>query len=564
MTVATLQSADELFEAAAAAWKAGATQDAEAYCRRVLQQNPAHADAWGLLGKVAGRLGNLGLAAAFLGKAVAAAPEDPGHLCRLGVVHLRRNDLPQAAAQFGRALELDPGYSRAYVNLGVVFLNEGRVREAVANFRRGLELQPDDADVHTNLLFALHYLPDPTRTELFELARDWGRRHAQLPEGACPAPPRPPVPDRRLRVGYVSGNFAAHPVGYFLEPVLRAHRRAEVETFCYTNRHTVDHVTQRLRESADHWRSVMHTDDEEAARLVRQDGIDILVDLSGHTSWHRLRLFARKPAPVQVSWMGYFDTTGVSAMDYLLADRFVCPPGDERFYVERIVRLPGCYLCYRPQTELEVGALPSLTQGAVTFGCFNKLAKITPEAIRAWSRILHELPGARLVLRDGGFDHVSVRERVLRQFSDTGVGPERMELHGRSSHQEYLASYGAIDIALDPFPYNGGATTVEALWMGVPVVSLAGERFVSRMGLTHLTAIGLSDLAASTTDEYVAKAIQLAADVPRLSRLRSELRGRVAGSALCDGDRFVAGLEAAYRMMWRSWCLTAASGSGAN
>lgn len=554
MAVIAEPSVDELLQEAKSRWTCGATQEAEALCRRALQRNPTHAEALCLLGRIASRYGNLSIAAAFLTKAVAITPEEPSYHARLGSVYLRQNQLERAAMHCCRALELDPSYSRAYVNLGVVLLNEGRVEEAIVNFRHGLELHPDDADVHTNLLFSLHYLPEATRTELLELAQDWGRRHAPATVESLRRHSNVPDPDRRLRVGYVSGNFAAHPVGYFLEPVLAAHQREAFEVYCYTNRNTVDQVTQRLRQSADYWRNVTDLSDEDAAQLVRQDEIDLLIDLSGHTSWHRLQMFAQKPAPVQASWLGYFDTTGVAALDYLIADRFVCPPGDDQFYTERIVRLPDCYLCYGPQTDLEVGEPPSARQGGVVFGCFNKLAKITPIVIRTWTAILQALPDSRLVLKDSGFEHGSVRVRLLRQFAEAGIDPQRIELRGRSSHQEYLASYGEVDVALDPFPYNGGTTTVEALWMGVPVVTLAGDRFVSRMGLAHLTTIGLGDLVAQAPDDYVQIAVRLAGDQQRLTQLRSELRKRVSNSSLCDRSRFVSGLEAAYRAMWRSWC----------
>jgi len=553
MTTVVDSSADDLYQAALGHWKSGAAAEAEALCRRALQRCPTHAGVLCLLGQIASRGGNLGLAAALLSRAVALAPEEPAYHLRLGIIYLRLNQLPHAVAHFGRALELDPGYRRAYANLGAALLNEGRVPEAVAHFRRGLELHPDDADVHTNLLFSLHYLPGSTRAELFELAREWGKRHA--PSGnAFEAHANLPDPERRLRIGYVSGNFAAHPVGYFIEPVLRAHRRDAFEVFCYTNRHTVDAVTRRLWGYADHWRNLTDLDDAEASRFIRRDGIDLLVDLSGHTSWHRLPVFARKPAPVQASWMGYFDTTGVPAVDYLIGDEFVCPPGDEPFYTERLVRLPGCYLCYAPQTDLEVGPLPLLTSGAPTFGCFNKLAKITPEVIRTWAALLRVLEGSRLVLKDSGLEHASVRERLLGEFASSGIASSRIELQGRSPHRDYLAAYGRIDIALDPFPYNGGTTTVEALWMGVPVVTLAGDRFVSRMGLAHLSTVGLSELVARSTREYVRTTLRLAGDQERLAQLRAGLRARVAASPLCDGPGFIDGLEVAYRRMWRSWC----------
>jgi predicted O-linked N-acetylglucosamine transferase (SPINDLY family) len=304
----------------------------------------------------------------------------------------------------------------------------------------------------------------------------------------------------------------------------------------------------------DHWRTVVGVTDAVLADVVRRDGIDILVDLSGHTGGHRLAMFARKPAPVQVSWAGYFDTTGLEAIDYILLDRYVCPEGDERLYSERVVRLPDGYLCYAPQSTQAVAPLPAPSRGYVTFGCFNKVSKVTPQVVALWSRILHGMPAARLCLKDTALDDRTVCERYTRLFADQGIGSERLTLLGRTPYQEYLETYGQIDIALDPFPFNGGTTTIESLWMGVPVVTLAGDRFVGRMGVSHLSNVGLSELITDSPDVYVQTALRLASDLRGLESIRAGLRGRISTSPLCDGERFTRALERVYRDIWRVWC----------
>jgi len=371
-------------------------------------------------------------------------------------------------------------------------------------------------------------------------------RHANVPD-----------PARRLRIGYVSGDFQEHPVGRILQAVLPAHDPAQVEVFCYATRRCVGPITERIAKAADAWRSVVHLSDEAAAELIRSDQIDVLVDLSGHTAQNRLLALARKPAPVQALWLGYFDTTGMASIDYLFADRYVCPPGDERFYVEKVLRLPHSWFCYSPpDPSPEITPLPMLERGHVTFGCLNNLAKVTPDVVALWGEILGALPDARMCLKYFGFDDPQVREQYAAMFARHGVAADRLTFLGRSPLGEHLATYDGVDVALDPFPYNGGITTLDALWMGAPVVSLAGSRFVGRMGLSILSNVGCPELVASSPDEYVRKAVELAGDPARLVELRASLRDRLAGSPLCDGPGFARGLEAAYRQMWGTWCET--------
>jgi predicted O-linked N-acetylglucosamine transferase (SPINDLY family) len=314
-------------------------------------------------------------------------------------------------------------------------------------------------------------------------------------------------------------------------------------------------MTARLRTCAAEWHEVRDVSDEELARRIREDRIDILFDLAGHTPGNRLPVFARKPAPVQITWLDYVGTTGLSAMDYLLADPRQIPAGAEAFHTEKVLRMPDDYICFDPPVDAPaVGPLPALTGGLVTFGSFNLLTKTSPQSVEIWSRILREVPGSRLMLKNHGFDQPATMARLRRLFSEHAIDPSRIVFQGRSPHAELLAAYNEVDVGLDTLPYNGGLTTCEALWMGVPVVTCPGETFASRHGLAHLTAAGVAETVAADFEDYVRIAVALAGDLPRLSALREGLRGRVGGSALCDGKRFAGYFADVMRGVWRRWC----------
>ena len=487
-------------------------------------------------------------------KAIELDPKAVAAHVNLGVARQSRFELEAAKACFRRVLELDPDNVNALENLGGALMSEGRHAEAEMLLRRVIEIEPSLSEAHSNLLFALHYSLVHDREALLREAKLWGQQHADPLAKDIRPHVNVPDPDRRLRIGYVSGDFHRHPVGYFLEAVIAGHDKQQVEVFCYTNHYGVDDLTLRLHAAADHWKSLVGITDANVADAIRRDQIDILVDLTGHTGGHRLGVFARKPAPVQATWIGYFGTTGVKAIDYIIVDRFLCPEGDEAYYSEAVVRLPDSYLCFAPQASPEIGPLPALSRDYVTFGSFNKVAKLTPDVVSLWARILHAVPGARLCLKDSAIDDVAVQRRCRDLFAERGISEDRLTLLGRTPYTEHLTAYRDVDLALDPFPFNGGTTTVESLWMGVPVVTLAGDHFVSRMGVSHLSTVGLSELIAISEDDYFERAVTLANDLPRLIQYRSELRQRVTRSSLCDGPRFTRGVEAAYRDMWYRWC----------
>jgi predicted O-linked N-acetylglucosamine transferase (SPINDLY family) len=350
-------------------------------------------------------------------------------------------------------------------------------------------------------------------------------------------------------VGFVSPDLGRHPVGYLLVRVLE---NLGLETICYSDRVAQDDMTCRLQAAATQWRDVLGLSDERLAEQIRADAVDILFDLAGHTAHNRLLALARKPAPIQITWLGYVGTTGLAAMDYILADRYEIPPESEVYYREKVLRLPDGYVCFdAPEEAPPVGPLPAMAQGGVTFGCFNNLAKITPQAMRVWAEILRRVPQSRLVLKYRGLEGEGFRRELLERLAAERIDAARVELLGRSPRRELLADYNRIDLALDPFPYSGGLTTCEALWMGVPVVTCPGETFASRHALSHLSNAGLTETIAHDLDEYVELAVALAGDLPRLAGLRAGLRQRMAASPLCDAERFVDNLASLLQDVWQ-------------
>jgi protein O-GlcNAc transferase len=404
------------------------------------------------------------------------------------------------------------------------------------------------------LPLALNYQPGADPAEILREANAYAERHAASLTAAAKPHPARSLEGRRLRIGYVSADFREHPVAYFLEPILAAHDHQGFEIFCYADVRQPDAVTRRLQGYADQWRSLVGSSDEEAAELIRRDGIDILVDLSGHTGGNRLPVFARKPAPVQASYLGYLGTTGLPAIDYYLTDAHADPPGlTDAHYQEQLVRLPECGFCYAPGPAPEVSPeLPARQAGRVTFGSLNSVAKLSEEVLALWARVLAAVAGSRVVLRTGAGRRAE--ERVRGGLAGHGVSPERVLLLGQTATRfDYLKLYQAVDLGLDPFPYNGVTTTCDALWMGVPVLTLAGGTCVSRQGVRFLRAVGLDELIAETPEAYVRLATEVAGDLARLSALRRGLRERMSHSPLMDAAQFTRHLEAAYRGLWERW-----------
>jgi predicted O-linked N-acetylglucosamine transferase (SPINDLY family) len=398
----------------------------------------------------------------------------------------------------------------------------------------------------------LNYVPGLRQADIYAEHREYAKRHC--PAGALRKFRNTRDIARKLRVGYVSGDFRKHPVAHFIEPVLARHHRNRVEIFCYYNNPRADDVTTRIRSHAEGWREVFAMADDVLAELILDDAIDVLVDLSGHTGLHRLPVFGRRPAPVQATWLGYLNTTGLDTIDYRITDSHASPEGlFDAYHSERLVRLPDSQWCYRPPSNCpDVCFPPSANGGPFTFAAFSNLAKIGPPVVDLWSRLLMQIPNSRLLVVGPGLG--SVRSEFRERFTRCGVPDARVQLEENKPFTDYLAMHREADVMLDTFPYNGGTTTCHALWMGVPVVSLAGDTAPGRGGASVLNVIGLGDLVADTAEKYLGIASNLASDRQRLGALRSGMRERMKKSALMDSERFVCNLEDAYAAMWRSWC----------
>jgi predicted O-linked N-acetylglucosamine transferase (SPINDLY family) len=458
----------------------------------------------------------------------------------------------EALDHYCGVIEARPDTAPAHWGRGNCLNRLGRIGEAADAYRAALRLDPDDANIASGLVSSLIYEETCTPQALYEEHVRWGERYAAPHYPQRVQPLREPEAQRRLRVGYLSPDFRRHPVTSLFLPVIERHDAREVETYCYHNYSGSDVVTERVRRASQHWREVAPLSDAELAARVQEDGIDILVDLSGHTSHQRLLALARRPAPLQVSWLGYFNTTGVRSIDYFLTDPHSSPAGQDRWFVEKLVRLPDTRFCYEPTLAMpEVNALPALSAGHVTFGCFNNLAKVGARVLSLWSKILDAVPGSVLSLQASALNDSANRERFLELAERCGISPWRIELWPFVTIERAALAYHDIDIALDPFPFCGGMTSFEALWMGVPVVTLEQELIAGRQSTSMLANLGLTELVAPTPQAYVEIAGSLARDRARAAGLRRTLRQRFAASPLADYEKFTRALELAYRRMWQ-------------
>ena len=478
-------------------------------------------------------------------------PQHPVALHYLGLIAMHRGDFDLAQELIAESLAAAPADIRARQSMGQVLRALGRVDEEIELYRATLALAPESASIHSALCLAGCFSARWDAQAIFAEHCAWARRFAQ--PAAAGAHANVPDPERRLRLGYVAFDFGNQINGCYLEDVFRHHERAEVEVFLYHNGKQQGPWSERLRRQAEHWREIRDMDDAAAAAAIRDDGIDVLVDLSGHLGDNRLLTFARKPAPVQVSWLSYPATTGLAAMDYRLTDPYCDPPGlTEQLYTEKLHRLPHTYWCYRPPVANPLTPLPALRNGHITFGSFNACAKLSEAALALWARLLAELPQAHLfiVTVPRGSASAALRER----FQSLGIASGRLQIEAGVSPQRFHEMVARADIALDPFPYNGATTTLDSLWNGVPVVTLAGSSCVSRAGVSMLSNCGLSGLIAGSEEQYLAIARRLAEDPLTLQTLRAGLRARLLASPIMDAAGFTADLEAAYRRMWRAWC----------
>lgn len=537
----------------------GRLAEAEAGYRRAIELDPGFAAAYNSLATVmvTPDFSRMPEAEAFYRKSIELNPHSALAYNNLGNILLIAGRASESEANLRRALQLKPDFPEAHRSLGNTLKDLGRVAEAQASFRRALEINPGDVHAHSSFLMALNYTDEHSRATVFSEHIEWARRHEAPFAAARKAHPNRPDPHRRLRVGYVSPDLRRHSVAYFIEPVIAQHDREAFEVYCYSNVAIPDPVTAHLLALADHARDIVRLSDTDTARLVGEDGIDLLIDLAGHTAGQRLGVFALKPAPVQASYLGYPNTTGLASIDWRITDIHADPPGEgEAFHSERLARLPKTFLCFQPPGDAPpVQPPPAVKNGWVTFGSFNALPKVSPEVVQTWARLMERTPGSRLVLKALGLGDAPSRERMVGEFAKHGIAPDRLTvLPMERTLQAHLGRYHEMDIALDPFPFNGTTTTLEALWMGVPVVALAGDRHAARVGASILANAGLGDLVAENTTEYIALAVRLAGDRERLADMRRSMRERIAGSPLRDAAGFVNALEIAYREIWASWC----------
>jgi protein O-GlcNAc transferase len=485
--------------------------------------------------------------------------------CELGLILRSSGRLTEAEAVLRRAIALQPDLAEAHNNLGTVLEDRGKIDAAQSAFRRALTLKPDFKEAADNLttctLHSLVFRAGVSPEAIFAAHREWGLQAvADRRRDPSPSFANSRDPNRRLRVGYLSPDLRRHSVSYFLEPLLASHDPAAVEIYCYANVQRPDETTRRFQALAAQWRSVVDLDDAAIGHRIGADGIDVVVELAGHTGGTRITALLPKPAPVTVNWLGYPATTGLPTIDYRITDAEADPPGvSDRLHTERLVRLPQGFLCYRPPGEApRVAPSPALDQGFVTFGCFNNPKKITASGIETWAGILAAVPNARLLLKGAQFADGPIREDFEGEFAKHGISLERLDFRAwAASKADHLSAYAGVDIALDPFPYNGTTTTCEALWMGVPVVTLRGDHHAARVGASLLTRVGLEGLIAKASDEYIAIAVGLARNAERLQELRTGMRERMRMSPLMDEDGFARQFETALRDMWREWCKTA-------
>lgn len=547
-------------QAAMHALRAGDLGRAEPLLLRLHEELPHDLDVLYGLAQIGFISGRSDLVIETMQRCIKLDPKDGSSYHNLGNALRSKGHHDEAIAALRTAIRLMPNPADAHNTLGLTLKDLGRMQEAVASFRKAVALNPSFSMAHSNQLLFMSYLAETSPEKLFKEHRRWAKgmeaplRHSIHPHS------NDRTPDRRLRIGYVSADLRLHSVAYFLLPLFENHDREQFHITAYSNCAVGDAITRRLQACVDAWCGIAGASDEQVAARIRADHIDILVDLAGHTAGHRLQVFARRPAPLQITWLGYSGSTGLNAMDYRCSDPLVDPPGDaSRFSSEQLLRLPHTTWCYSPLSGApDVAQLPALTASGVSFGSFNNFGKISALTLDLWASILTQTPGSRLVLKNVALRSAAVVRRVQDWFASRGIAADRLALLSHAdSLLDHLNHYNSIDLSLDTFPYHGTTTTCEALWMGVPTITLAGRNHVSRPGVSLLANVGLADLIASNKFEYVDKAVQLAGNLSELAELRAGLRQRMLASPLMNAPAFARDMENGYRQVWRQWCAQA-------
>jgi protein O-GlcNAc transferase len=529
--------------------------EAIASYRHALVLSPDFAEVHNNLGSALCERGQLREAFVSIQQAIAIMPGFAAAHYNIGNVLARQSRLDEAVESFRRAIALKPDYAEAHNNLGGVFKERGQLDEALACYRQAVALDPTHRDAQSNTILTMLNRSDYDAESINAELRRWNRERAAPLAAAIKPHDNDRSPDRRLRIGYVSSDFNLHSVAFFVTALLEEHDREQFHVTCYSTNYRADEVTIRLQKSADEWRNCATWPDDHLAQHIREDEIDLLIDLSGHTSGNRLLVFARRPAPVQVAYLGFPSATGLDAIDYRLSDSWADPvDANSQCTFDHVVRLPDTAWCFTPLSGGPAVSAPTLAKSNPVFGCFNNFSKVTEHVLGLWARILTCLPGSRLVLKNRAVENASVVHRLQTFFAQRGISATRLEFLAHTlSPLDHLECYNRLDVALDTFPYHGTTTTCEALWMGVPVITLAGSTHVSRVGVSLLTNVGLPECVTQSPEEYVNAAVALASDHRRLTSIRTALREQMLASPLMDGPRLTRHVEAAYRSMWWKW-----------
>jgi protein O-GlcNAc transferase len=554
--------------------------------QKAITIDPNYAEAFYNLGVAKKEQGKLEEAVASFQKAIAIKPDYFGAHSNLGIVLFEQEKFNEAVCSYQKAITIKPDYALAYSNLGNTLIKqgkvdlavkncqkaiaikpdfaeaycnlgnalhiEGKVAEAITNYQKAIGIRPSFVDAQSNLLLSSQYLPDQTLQNLFLIHKNWANSLFHSSDIQAYSHNNVVSQNRRLRIGFVSGDLGQHPVGYFMLGFFKYHSKAELEIICYSDSNP-DNLTLELKSYADGWVSTQHMDSDEVANHINNDSIDILIDLSGHTAHNRLSLFAKKPAPIQISWAGYVGTTGLPTMDYLIADGHYISEDEEKYFSESIIRLPDSWVCYTPPKYAPV-VNPETTNRFV-LGNFGNTAKINENMLEAWSQILLKCPQADLLLIYRGMDSLSNVKRVKNYFKNAGIDINRITMEGSLPHKELLKRYNSINLALDTLPYSGGLTTMEALWMGVPVVTAKGATFAGRHGASIISTVGFDELVANTLEEYTQLVIDLVSNPERVNKFRVELRNKIANSPLCNHKKFSADLSKELLKVWVKWCV---------